>query len=132
MPNFKGSIKGFITGDSLEIRRTITNVPEGEALVKCWFTVKLSEADLDVDAIIQKEVSPILDTSQGVIEDDGSSGTAIVRFFLLADDTSELGNPVRSPGSFPYDIQVKTTTGLIFTPEKGKIKAVSQVTQEEV
>jgi hypothetical protein len=128
VPNFKGKITGFVVGDALEVYRTITKIPEGETVAKAWLTVKLAVADDDSEALFQKVITTTLDTVEGVIEDDGSSGTAIIRFFLNSDDTSTLGNPERDAGNFVYDIQIKTSSGLLFTPEIGKIKAKPQVT----
>lgn len=129
MPNFSGAISGFAVGDDIEVYRTITNIPTGESVDKAWLTVKASISDLDEAALIQKQITATLDNDEGIIADDGSLGTAILRFFLTSSNTSALGNPARGTGSFPYDIQLKTSSGKIFTAEIGTITAVAQVTQ---
>ncbi len=129
MPNFSGDISGFVVGDDVEVYRTIGNVPAGETIVKAWLTVKASITDLDGAALIQKAITASMNATEGVIADTGGSGTAIVRFFLTSTNTAALGNPARGVGAFPYDIQLKTSSGKIFTAEIGTITAVAQVTQ---
>ena len=130
MPNFNGKIKGFAVGDDLEVYRTITNVPVGEPVVAAWFTAKVSFLDTDDAALIKKEITTTLDVSEGVIADDGAGGTAILRFFLKPADTAQLGNPERETAPYHYDIQVKTLSDRIYTPEIGKITGTDQVTFE--
>lgn len=132
MPNFSGKITGFAVGDDLEVYRTITNVPVGETVVAAWFTAKVAITDTDAEALFQKSITAVLDADQGVIADAGSSGTAILRFFLRPVDTETLGNPARDISTFFYDIQVKTISGRIYTPETGKITAKPQVTFVDV
>ncbi len=128
MPNFNGKISGFAVGDDLEVYRTITNVPTGETVEVAWLTVKENLTDTDDVAFFKKEIGLVLDNSQGIVQDPGSSGTAILRFFLTAEDTAELGNPIRETKAYFYDIQVRIINGRIYTPETGKITGKSQVT----
>lgn len=128
MPNFSGAISGFAVGDDVEVYRTVSNIPAGETVAKAWFTAKAALADLDAAALVQKIITPSMDIAQGIISDTGGSGTAILRFFLTPSDTAQLGNPVRGVAGFPYDIQLKTSGGRIFTAEIGVITATAQVT----
>lgn len=132
MPNFNGKISGFVVGDDLEVYRTITNVPTGETVIKAWFTVKINQDDTDAAALFQKVITDVIDFTQGEIADAGALGTAILRFFLTADDTATLGNPTRAIDSFFYDIQVKTVSDRIYTPETGKITPKPQVTFTDI
>ena len=127
MPELNGSIS-IVTGDYMEIRRSVSGVPAGETLAKAYFTAKNALSDVDASAIFQKSITPTPNSVQGVIEDTGASGTAVIRFYLQSADTEKLGNPLRGISDVPYDIEVITNTGKVFTPEIGKISPISQVT----
>lgn len=127
MPTFIGEIKDFVAGDDLQITRTITNVPSGAALTKAWFTVKSKQGDLDVDAIIQKEITTADVSGTGQITDDGSGDqSAAVRFDLVQADTLKL----EGRAIYLYDIQVLTDGGAVYTPETGRITAKLGVTTD--
>ncbi len=131
MPDYNAQISGFATGDDLLVRRTIdrsaSNLPAGVVIAQAWFTVKEEESDIDLDAIVQKDITTIDVSATGQIEEDGSAsgGDAdpILRFDLTDSDTRAIGTPHRF-----YDIQVKTDTGSIYTGEKGEIWGIGDVT----
>ena len=125
MPDFNGTIENFVSGDDLQITRTITNVPSGGLLTKVWFTVKLLWSDTDTDAVIQKEITTSNVAGTGQITDDGAGDqSAAVRFDLTDTDTAKLQKGL----TFLYDIQVLTDGGAIYTPEIGTITAKQGVT----
>jgi hypothetical protein len=119
-------IRELTAGDDWTIRRTVVNIPTGQSLVSAWFTAKLNMEDDDADAIVQKEITSVDQVGIGQIEDTGGvSGTAMLRFDLLPEDT-ELFEPYQT---YYYDVQVKTSTGKYNTPDDGTIIALPQVTQ---
>lgn len=125
MPTLNGMISNLVVGDDIDIVRTITNVPEADALVKAWFTVKVRESDPDVSAIFQKTITASYVAGQGEITDDGSSDqTGGVTFELTNADTLLMVGDT----SYFYDLQVKTANGKIYTPEKGNITLRKQIT----
>lgn len=125
MPNYEATIADFVIGDDLVIERSITTVPSGQTITDAWFTVKRKYSDLDVDALIQKEITPVLQATIGHIDDTGADGTAHLIFYLTPTDTLLL-NPL---SDYRYDIQLKLSGGSISTPEIGIITAFPQVTR---
>lgn len=124
MPNFNAVISGFVTGDDLDVIRSITSIPQGQTVTTAWMTVKENPAAPDVDAIFQKEITVVSSPGDGQITDSGSSGTAIIRFEITRVETGLL-----SPGTlYYYDIQIKTSASKYYTPEKGMIQSTSQIT----
>jgi hypothetical protein len=118
-------IRQLTAGDSWTIRRNVVNVPTGQLVVQAWFTAKLYLEDLDGAAIVQKLITAVNVAGTGQIENNGGSGTAIVRFDLTPDDTV-LFKPWQI---YYYDIQVKTSLDIVDTPDDGTIEAMPQVTQ---
>ncbi len=125
MPTLDGRIDNLVAGDDLEITRTITGVPAGTSLSDAWFTVKEHEADSDAAAIFQKAINTVDSPGTGHITDDGASDTVGAVRFDITDVDSALLTPGRD---YAFDIQVKTAAGAVYTPLKGKIKAVQGVT----
>ena len=76
-------------GSSVSYEATVNDVPEGTALVEATFMVKASLDDLDEDALITKVIGSGA-TDDGQILNDGSGGTASLRFVLDNDDTDAL------------------------------------------
>lgn len=125
MPSFNATIENFVSGDDLQITRTITNVPSGALLTKAWFTVKFQWSATDTNTVIQKEITTVDVAGTGHITDDGSGDqTAAVRFDLPSADTLKLQKGLE----YLYDIQVLTDGGAIYTPEMGKITAKQGIT----
>jgi hypothetical protein len=117
-------IRGKTAGDDWTIRRDVVNIPLGQSLADAWLTVKEQIEDLDADAKIQKHITGTDVPGTGQIEVAGTSGTGTVRFDLAPADTVLLLPHV----TYYYDIQVKTTTGKINTPDDGTIIALPQIT----
>lgn len=132
MPTLNSVIDDIVVGDDLTIRRTIdfalTNFPAGTTINKAWLTVKETVADAD-PGIFQKAITTTNVPGTGEIEDDGTGDVnMVVRFDLTPVDTLAIGSELQRP----FDIQVKTTLGKIYTPEKGCISSVAQVTTTAV
>jgi len=124
MPNLRGLISGVVSGDDLEITRTISNIPSGQTLGSAWFTVKENPSDPDSDAKFQKVIGTANAVGTGQITDPGSDATGTVRFDLGTADTGGLDSSI----SYYYDIQLKTSGGKIYTPEKGRFVVSMGVT----
>lgn len=125
MPNLDDLITGFVAGDDLSVRRTLTGIDVADVLNQAWMTIRDSEDDTSVAAVLTK--GPITTANvvgTGQIENNGSvDGTGVVRFDLVPADTRLIG----TVGYF-FDIQVRTATGtLTYTPVKGVIRAVGEV-----
>lgn len=125
MPDYAGIITNFVAGDHIDIERTITTLPSGQIISNAWFTVKNKRNDLDIDALIQKEITTILTSGTGWIEDTGTDTIGLIHFFLTPDDTMIL----TAFAEYHYDIQIKTNAGMIYTPEIGTISAHPQITR---
>lgn len=125
MPTLNGLINNLVVGDDIDIERTITNVPEGDSLVKAWFTVKARETDPDINAIFQKTITASYVAGQGEITDDGAGDQqGAVTFELTNVDTLLLVGDT----AYYYDLQVKTANAKIYTPEKGQLTMRKQIT----
>lgn len=122
MPTLNSEIKNIVAGDTLDVLRTVGNLPAGQTLVKAWFTVK--RRTTDTTNIFQKVITTSVVVGEGHITDIGSSGVASIRFDLQPADTVLLA--LRRV--YFFDIQVKTSLGSIFTPELGRIRAEIQRT----
>ena len=102
MPNYEGIITNFAVGDSIDIVRTITNVPSGQLIQSALFTVKALEGLTDSLLCVS-----------------GSINANTVTFALQGADTTQL-YPVYP---LPYWIEITTTANRTYTPEKGRIIA---------
>lgn len=115
-------IAGTIAGDDLDIERDVTGITVTDPLVKAWLTIKTSASILDASATVQKVITTVQVIGTGQITQDGSAGngngTASMVFNLTAVDTALLGTTLR----YFYDVQVKTSSGKIYTPDKGSIR----------
>jgi len=121
MSTLTGSITGYVVGDDLEIRRTVTDLPD--AIAKAWLTIKQTARDPDDDAVVTKEITESDDPGVGCIEVDGGVGAdATLRFDLTTADTTTLG--IRE---WVYDIQIELDDGTIYTPEVGELQLTSDV-----
>ena len=121
MPTLDGSISDFVQGDTLDIKRNITNLSGVGTIAEAWLSVK--QYATDVANIFQKHIT-ITPSTDGEITDTGGSGTGIVVFHLSAADTSLLLDQVK----YVYDIQVKMSGQGIYTPERGVIVTSGQIT----
>ena len=128
MPTLDSRINDVVVGDDLSIRRTIdfasTGFPTGTTINKAWLTVKAALVDAD-PGLFQKAITTTDVPGTGEIENDGAGDVNIVvRFDLTPADTILIGPTLLRH----FDIQVKTASGKIYTPEKGLISSVDQVT----
>jgi hypothetical protein len=125
------TIDDIVAGDNYELNVTITGVPTGQTLTDAWLTAKSAYSDAD-PGLLQKHVTTANQAGIGQITDDAAGDTVgAVRFDLLPADTALLvptfpGRPALYP---VFDVQVKTSTGMLYTPITGRIAASAQVTQ---
>ena len=127
MPTLDSRIRDIVIGDDISIRRTIDRVtsefPTGATITNAWLTCKANLTDTD-PGLFQKAITTTDVPGTGQIEDDGTGDVnMVVRFDLLPANTVAIGTQLRE-----FDIQVKTNGGLIYTPERGNISGVEQVT----
>lgn len=115
MPNYDGSITGFVCGDDLTITRTIGNIPSGQTLTSATITIK--DIERAVTPLVQYTVTSV-SSANGVITDTGADGTGAVTFQLSNTDTALL---TPNENCF-YWIDVVTSASKIYTPEKGVIR----------
>lgn len=110
-------IAGFVSGDSLRVKRTYTDLPVGLIFTKIYLTIKKRKTDSDAQAIIQKFITNIL-TVAGQITDDGTDEGTIAFFFSFAPNETALLTP---NDTFYYDIQGITSASEPYTFELGTI-----------
>ncbi len=117
------AITGFVTGDDLEIRRTVTDLIAPIEIA--WLTVKHHAGQSDQDARLQKRITAadVPGTGQ-VVHAGGPDVAGDLRFDLSQADTGHLGAK-----RYVHDIQIRLTTGKIYTIEKGTIQLVADVTK---
>jgi len=124
MPTLDATISGYVVGDNLEIRRTITTPPQ--AIATAWLTLKTHAGQSDANAPLQKVITTDDVAGTGQIEEAGGPSTdGELRFDLTAADTAALGTK-----SYLYDVQVRlATTDKIYTAEKGTFELTDDVTK---
>ena len=119
-------ITGFVVGDDLEIRRTVTALPA--AIETAWLTLKRYAAQPDEEAKLQKRITTTDVPGTGLVVEAGGPGTdGDVRFDLTQTDTADLG-----ARKYVHDIQVRLTSGKVYTIEKGTIQLTAGVTGTSV
>ena len=124
MTVFKAVIRKLVGGDDIEVKRTITSVPVGSTITKAWLTIKVAEGDAD-PGLLQKVITSVFVAGKGQITDDGAGDqTAVLFFEIVPADATPIGIGVIRV----YDIQVKTSTGKIYTAEKGSIELIQGIT----
>ncbi len=111
MPHFKALLTGFAAGDSPSIRRTIrrhrSKLADGVTVTKAWLTIKTAFADVDNDALVQKEITTVDAPGTGRIENDGTGNVnPVLRFDLAVADTIAIGTTARY-----FSIDVVLSTG---------------------
>lgn len=118
-----GRIDDFVAGDDLEIERSISSIPEGIALQYAWFMVKRKFTDSDADALISKVVTAANNASEGWIEDTGTDGDGLVRFYISQAETARM-TPL---SEYQYSIKLKLDNNRVNTPEVGVIVATPAI-----
>ena len=122
MTQLATTISGFVVGDDLEIRRTVTDLPS--AIATAWLTVKRYAAQADTAAVLQKKITVANVPGTGQIVAAGGIGIpGDLRFDLAAADTTALG-----ARQHVHDIQIKLSNGKVYTVEKGTIELTPGVT----
>ena len=129
MPTLDSQIRDIVKGDDISLRRTIdftaTGFDAGTTITDAWLTVKASIADAD-PGLVRKQITTTDVPGTGQIEDDGTGDVdMVVRFDLLPADTLAIDTILRH-----FDVQVKTASGKIYTPEKGRIAATQEITAD--
>jgi hypothetical protein len=115
-------------GDAKRIERTYTTLPPGITIEKAWMTVKLSDRQLDADALFQKAIT-INSSAAGQITDADSTNGDLAMFFDLVKADSLNAVPGRL---YLYDIQVKRTgESKAHTLEMGTITFVRGITDAD-
>lgn len=124
MPSLSVTLSGYVAGDDLEIRRTITTPPQ--AIETAWLTLKTHAGQSDSDAALQKVITTDNVPGTGQIETDGGPSTdGVLRFDLTAANTRALGTK-----AYLFDVQVQlATTENIYTAEKGTLTLTDDVTK---
>ena len=116
-------IVGFVAGDDLEIRRTVTDLPA--AIETAWLTLKHYPSQPDQEAKLQKRITTTDVSGTGqIVEAGGPETDGDLRFDLTPDDTTRLGTK-----RCVYDIQIKLAIGKVYTVEKGTIQLTAGVTE---
>lgn len=122
MSDLTVKITGFVVGDDLEIRRTVTDLPA--EIVAAWLTLKLYPSQPDAEAKMQKKITITDDPGTGqIMEAGGPSIDGDLRFDLTPADTASLGTR-----QHVHDIQIKLSTGKVYTIEKGTLQLTAGVT----
>jgi|SwirhirootsSR3_FD_contig_41_13080324_length_1798_multi_3_in_0_out_0_3 hypothetical protein len=115
MTTVDGRIDDFVANDDLEIERTISSIPDGITIDTAWFMVKRKFTDSDDAALISKTISPSNTADVGWIEDIGTDGEGLIRFYLTQAETALL-----TPFSeYQYSIKLLLNNDKVNTPERG-------------
>lgn len=123
MSDLAVEITGFVEGDDLEIRRTVTELPA--AIAVAWLTVKRHHNQPDDEAKLQKRITVTDVPGTGQVVEAGGAGTlGDIRFDLTQANTAGLGSK-----RYVHDIQIKLVTGKVYTIEKGTIQLAPDVTE---
>jgi len=116
-------ITGFVVGDDLEIRRTVTDLPA--AIETAWLTLKHYPSQPDLEAKLQKRITTTDVPGTGQVAEAGGPGTdGDLRFDLTPEDTTRLGSR-----RYVHDVQIKLATGKVYTIEKGTLQLTAGVTE---
>lgn len=122
------SLRDAVIGNSYQIERTVSDVPEGETVDAAWFTLKRRATDSDANAAIQKTITTADVLEAGVIINDSpGAGTAILQFNIGPDDWAD----VLPQTLHEYDIKLRTSGGAVYTFEFGDFAAEGQITGTE-
>ncbi len=123
MSDLTAAITGFVVGDDLEIRRAVTELVA--PIEVAWLTIKRHPAQPDDEARLQKRITTANVPGAGqVVTAGGPHVDGDLRFDLTPEDTASLGTR-----RLVHDIQIRLTTGKVYTIEKGTIQLVVDVTK---
>jgi hypothetical protein len=113
-------IEPIVMGDDFTVQRTYTNVPTGVTITKAWLTIKASDRQIDIDALIQLDITTSITANGNITDADTTDGT-IEMYFNLPRAKTALAEANLQYG---YDVQVKASDGLVHTMEMGTISFV--------
>ena len=116
--------KGFVRGDEFSIVRKVPRVPITTTITAAYLTFKSTISDLDAAATVQKSITVSNVDGTGQIENNGSAGVGTIRFDMNEADTLLF----TANAKYFFDVQVKLSSGDIFTLEKGDTTFDEQVT----
>jgi hypothetical protein len=123
MSELAATITGFVVGDNLEIRRTVTDLTA--AITTGWLTLKRHHGQADGDAKLQKAITTTDVPGVGQVVTAGGVGVnGVIRFDLGQADTLGLGT-----SRWIYDIQIRQSDVQVFTLETGTLQLSPQVTR---
>ncbi len=126
--NIDRTIRDVVKGDSFQVIRNISGVPDEETVNKAWFTVKRLGTEPDAEASLQKIVTTENFTDLGIIVNPSPlDGTAVVTFNVWPENWDDIDPDVL----YKYDIQVLTSGGAIYTLETGTFMALSGITDSQ-
>jgi hypothetical protein len=133
-PSFTKVISDFTAGDDFRYKPDAYILPdelkeEAATVTKAWMTIKVAPNDEDVDAVIQKEITPVESAdgqvTQAVIDPILSSNQLEMHFNLNSAVTILLIPEL----NYFYDIRLLTSNGLLKVIERGLIYAFQGVTK---
>lgn len=123
MSDLSVAISGFVAGDDLEVRRTVTDLPA--AIATAWLALKLYPGQPDAEAKLQKRATTADVVGVGqVVEPGGPDVDGDLRFDLTPEDTARLGTL-----RYVHDIQIRLVTGKVYTIEIGTFQLGAGVTE---
>ena len=123
MSDLAVEITGFVVGDDLEIQRTVTELLA--PIEVAWLTVKHHPGQPDEDARLQKRITTTNVPGTGYITNTGGLDIdGDLRFDLTQADTANLGSR-----KYVHDIQIRLTSGMVYTIEKGTVQLEADVTK---
>lgn len=123
MSDLAVEITGFVVGDDLEIQRTVTDLLA--PIEVAWLTVKHHPGQPDEEARLQKRITTTNYPGTGYITDTGGPDVdGDLRFDLTQADTEGLGTR-----RYVHDIQIRLTSGMVYTIEKGTIQLEADITK---
>lgn len=116
----------IVLGDDKRVARNYTDVPTGHTVSKAWLTIKRKAADLDADALIQKEITTTAGAAGEITDEVTDSGT-LSMYFDLADTETGIA-AIKANKTYYYDVQVRLSDGQIHTLESGTVRFLPSYT----
>jgi len=118
------AIRNVTHGDSFQVIRTVSNIPDGETVSMAWFTLKLLASRPDYQAAMQKTITTDDVIGTGAVVNSSPVGSVDLRFDISGTDWDDV-----VPGQlYLFDIQLKTTGGGLYTCDRGNFVADSSIT----
>ncbi len=122
------SLRDAVVGNSYQLERTVSDVPDGETVEEAWFTLKRRATDSDESAALQKNITTVSVLGTGVVINSSPATTeAILRFNIGPDDWGDVDGQTL----YLYDIKLRTSGGAAYTFESGDFVAETSITTSE-